>query len=235
MSTEAAPAIVPAVVASESVVAPAAAVAAAASEPQPGDPKWIAARLEKERRAVLKAQGIKVPKGVQVADFLASEAANKAKTDSERAAEREGRKAKITDLEAKLASATEASAAVRVYAEMEVAKLDDKQRAALKSIAGDNPSDQLKTLSAWRLAGMMPAPAAVAAVAVPIAPPAHTAPTGTAPAPAAAANASPAANRYRDAKAMSEATPKDAARRAIALLQIVNENPSELLDGYTLR
>ena len=211
---------------------PAAAAQAAAS---PEDPPYLSGRLERERVATLKKLGVKAPKGVSAEQAIADEK-NKREKRKERTrvaeSERDTYKAKAEAADSQLA-------VLKTYADIELGALDDAQRNLVKQIAGEDPAEQLRQIATMRSmrASMAPAPAAKAeeAAAPPIQPAASTAPGGRAPPPPADASSStPIAQQYKDIRAMSTSTPKDAARRAVAIAMFAIENEDALLSAYTL-
>lgn len=180
----------PAAPASPAAAAPAAPAAAAAPSavppPAPGEPPHYASVREAERRKVLKELGYKPAKGVPSAQAIA-EAKQKQESQKERRrAAEEGLKtatAKIAELEGRVG-------ALKQFAEIEMASLDETTRATVKTLAGDDPAEQLRQIAASRAYAMAnAAPPAAPAAAAPAAPPAAPA----AAAPAAAAPAAPAA------------------------------------------
>ena len=234
--SEATPPATPAAVAEATEVVKPAAVApqgkAAASEE---DPSYLAGRLERERVATLKKLGVKAPKGVSAEQAIADEK-NKREKRKERTriaeSERDTFKAKAEAADGQLA-------VLKTYADIELGALDEAQRTLVKQIAGEDPAEQLRQIATMRSmrASMTPAPAAKAedAAAPPIQPAASTAPGGRAPPPPADASSStPIAQQYKDIRAMSTSTPKDAARRAVAIAMFAIENEDALLSAYSL-
>lgn len=164
--------------------APAAAAADPEAEPKPNTPEWFNNRLERERRKIYKeATGEKVPKDKTVAAFLAEKKAAEEKAKASKKEAREAEAKKLAALEAELANSSETKAAIRVYAEAELAKLTDKQREAVKAVAADSPTKQLETISAWRIAGLLDAAPAAAPAPVPAKAPVSPANTAQPPAP----------------------------------------------------
>ncbi len=107
-------------------------------------PSWLDARLERERRSVLKELGI--------------ESLDEAKkTLTEAAAKKEAEKSvaqKLGEVEKERASErkrmTEMEETFSVLATAQLKTLSDAQRAAVALVAGDDPAKQLKTIEALR-------------------------------------------------------------------------------------
>lgn len=184
----------------------------------PNQPGWMDKRLERDRRKLYKdITGEKVPKDKTVAEFVAEKKAADAAAKAGKKAEREADKKKLAELEAALATSTETKAAIRVYAEAELSKLTDRQREAVKAAAGDSPAEQLKTISAWRIAGLLvDAPAQQAATTQqttvkPAQQLANTAPA-TAPAPATTTTEMPLKERWKSVIAIPDKTQREAAK-----------------------
>ena len=150
-----------------------------ASPPQPGDPSFMAGRLDREVRARLKELGIKVPKTATREEMMSIA---KGKIDGTKT-ERKEFKDRVATLEAEVAKSVTAIAVMKVHAEAAMTDLDDKHRAAVKAVAGDDPVKILETIALLKMSGATKAPAPVpaAVVAPPAAPPANTIPSGTAP------------------------------------------------------
>lgn len=138
------------------------------------NPPWLADRLERERKAMLKTLGVESEDDAKkaLADFKAKQDAEK--TEAQRNAE------KLSELDRTKARASELEATVKGRATRELAGLTEAQRVAVIAIAGDDPAAQLKTIDA--LASTWAAPATTAT-----APATTTTPPATAPASATTA------------------------------------------------
>lgn len=167
---------------------PAPAIPAPAAQPDappPGDPNWLAPRLEQAKRtaenAILAQIGVKDAAEAKAALDAHKAALDAAKTEAERVA------ARIAEGDAAKARAAILETAVGTHADSELAKLDDAKRAAVVAIAGDDKAAQLRAIAAlaptWGASVATPP----AAVTPPAAPPAAatTAHPPNAPAPAA--------------------------------------------------
>ena len=167
---------------------PPAAAAAAASD---GEPNWLPARLERERKAVLKALGVE-----NVDDA----------------------KAALAELDAAL-KATKAenealSTALAAHVKGALEPLTDAQRAAVLALAPDDPAAQLRALEALRPTWASPASAPPAVAAPPTAtPPADTSAGRSAPNDGAAT--SPPDHKAIHAE-LEKTNPVAAARYAVA-------------------
>jgi hypothetical protein len=129
----------------QSAQPPAASQAPAKSEtPAEEKPSWLDARLERERRSLLKELGI---------DSL--DEAKKVLTDAQLKKEAEKSDAqKRGELEKTLESErkrlNEMAEALNAHAAAQLKGLNDQQREAVLGIAGDDPAKQLKTIEALR-------------------------------------------------------------------------------------
>lgn len=117
----------------------------AKSETPPEEkPSWLDARLERERRSLLKELGID---SADEAKRLISEA--NAKKEAEKSdAQKRGELEK--DLESKNKRLNEMAEALGAHATAQLKGLNDQQREAVLGIAGDDPAKQLKTIEALR-------------------------------------------------------------------------------------
>jgi hypothetical protein len=154
---------------------PAAPVAPAPQAQPDGEPKWLPERLDRERRAALKAAGFE-----SVDEARAAKAELDAKRNAQKTAEE-----KAADAAAKLDAETKRAASlsdvVGEWAGRQMLGLTTEQQAAVKAIAGDDPAAQLKAITALQPTWNKPAPAAPTAPATPPAPLATTVPAGGAP------------------------------------------------------
>ena len=151
------------------------------------EPVWLGERIRRAQAQALRDAGLKVGKNDDP-KAVATEA--KQKGESRKAALKEAR-GQAETLSAQLAAAQAQNAALGVYAAAELAQLTDAQRDAVKKAAGDDVSEQLKFISAFKLSGQLAPPPATAPAATP---PAAAEPVKTidAPASTAAAAAAPA-------------------------------------------
>lgn len=136
-------------------------------------PHWLDARLERERKAVLRDLGVE--------DVEAAKAAL-----AELAAKREGEKSaaqRAAELDAALKAERETVGAMRdalnAFASGAMAALSEAQRAAVTAVAGDDPAKQVRTIEAMR--PTWAASAAAPEAPAPPSPPADTAPARGAP------------------------------------------------------
>jgi hypothetical protein len=120
--------------------------ATAAATPPAGEPNekptWLDARLERERRAVLKELGIENLEDGKKAIGEAQAKREAEKTATQKAAEL-GESLKTTKAEKE-----EMAAALGTYAKAQMKGLSDEQRAAVTAIAGDDAAKQLKAIEA---------------------------------------------------------------------------------------
>jgi len=233
--TEPANPAAPAATGTPATTTTAAPAAAEATRPAAEEAPYAAARLERERRSVLKQLGLKAPKGVPAAQVIA-EAKSKDESRKEKMRAEIQRanaaEAKAADLESKVA-------ALKTYADLEMSALDDKQREIVKSIAGDDPSSQLQQIAALRtmVAAQRPAIAAAApAAAPPSTAAAHTA-QPPAPAPGSASSEIPGIERYRQtrtsaASAVGAGNSPFAGANGASLLFATLEHESEILANH---
>lgn len=199
-------------------VTPAVVQPAADVEPEEGkEPGWLRKRLEREQKAVLRKLGVESD-----ADAKAAIEAHKARIEAEKTElQRANEKAaKVDPLERQN---VELLAAVTAYADAEMRSLTATQRAAVESVAGDNPAKRIEVLNVLRPTWVAAAEAAQAqalavadaaraaaaaqaaaappqpATPAPLPPPASTAPASTAPAISAPQTKTPL-EVYRDLK-----------------------------------
>lgn len=181
------------------VKAPAAAAAPNAEE----KPPWLDQRLERERAKVLKDLGVESFDDAKKVLDKAREADEQKKSDAQKRGELE------RDLKAEREQKQAMADALDAYAKAQMGSLSDAQRAAVASVAGDDPAKQLKTIEALK-----PTWASAAAPAAKVeAKPADTAVAATMPKDGAPAGPP-------DAKAIHEELQKSnpvlAARYALA-------------------
>ncbi len=168
------------VVTAPPVVTPPASPAAVSPAPavDPNNPPWLPDRLERERRSALAELGITDPAKAKklLADALKAE--EDAKTTGEKlgtaTAERDALKAEAERLRVVTAE----------WAGRQMMGLTAEQQTAVKALAGDDPAQQLKAITAltptWGKAQPLPGSAPIAPTA-PVPPASGTAPPPTAP------------------------------------------------------
>lgn len=130
--------------------APSAAPSPASSQAQTpaadpnAEPTWLAGRLERERKQVLKDLGI--DNADELKQLLADQKAIKdaQKSDAQKRGELE------TTLASERAKMSELNEALGVLAKGQMASLTEAQRNAVAGIAGDDPAKQIKTIEALR-------------------------------------------------------------------------------------
>jgi hypothetical protein len=129
------------------LVPPPAAKPDAPTEPE-AKPPWLDERLARAREAAKKEAwkelGFESPEDAKKAADERKAAAEAKKTESQKRAEAE------TALAAEKARVAEMAAALSAHAESEMQKLTDTQRDAVKAAAGDDPTAQLKMITALR-------------------------------------------------------------------------------------
>lgn len=107
-----------------------------------GEPEWLPARLERERRAILKDLGVE-----DVGTAKAALAELKTKQDAAKSSEQKA--AEASALAADLASkVVKYEAALKTQATASMARLTDEQRAAVTKIAEEDPARQLSAIEA---------------------------------------------------------------------------------------
>ena len=157
--------------------APAAPVAAPISAVAPvDDPKWLAARLEQNERALLKKLGVENVTDVEKAmvDYRA-----KLEADKSEATKNAERIAELTKANGRLA---EVEGVVKARADIELSGLDEAKRAAVKAIAGEDPAKVLSAIDALKPTWVTAPVVAPVTPATPVVvQPASTAPARTAP------------------------------------------------------
>ena len=163
-------------------VAPAAPAPGTPPAPAPGteptvDPNWLKPRLERERKAALRAAGFESEADAKAAADAQRAAADAKKTAEQRATELTSQaaseKARADGL---LAVATEHAARMMVG-------LTAEQQAAVKAIAGDDPAKQLSAIGALTPTWAKQSPTTTTTEKPATTAPAATAPNGTTPAP----------------------------------------------------
>lgn len=148
----------------------------AAPAPPPGDPSWLAPRLEQAKRTaaaeVLAQLGVKDAAEAKAALEAWKQSQEAQKTEAERVA------ARIAEGEAAKARAAQLEAAIKVHAEQAMAGLTEAQRAAVEALAAGDPARIVQSVAVlaptWATATTAPAQQQPA-------PPAATAPAAPAP------------------------------------------------------
>lgn len=149
-----------------------------AAPPAPGaEPAWLADRLDRERRAVLKALGVEKVDDAKAALDAYKQAQDAAKTEAEKTAER------IAALTRASARADELEEIAKSRVAYELGRLTPEQQAAVSAIAGTDAAAQLKAITALTPTWAASAPPAAAPPAA-APPPATSAPPPVAPPPA---------------------------------------------------
>ncbi len=143
----------------------------------PADPNWLPARLDRERRSILKDLGVE-----DINDAKTAIAELKKRQDAERS-EIERLKSENAELNGKALRAKELESALKVRVESELSGLSEQQRETVLKLAGDDPTKQIYTLENLRSAGMLastkpnpPPPATTAPAAPPPTPPSSATP-----------------------------------------------------------
>jgi hypothetical protein len=132
---------------------------APAATPAPEEPEkhtWLPARLERERKAILKELGVEtLDDGKKAVSALRAQE-EAAKTTAQKAAELE---ASLKTANAEKAAYAEA---IGAYAKTQMSALSESQRNAVTALAGEDAARQLKTIEAlrptWASAAQTPAP-----------------------------------------------------------------------------
>lgn len=144
----------------------------------PADPNWLPARLERERRALLKELGVE-----DVTTTKAALEELKRRQDAEKT-ETERLRAELETYKAQAAKAAEYQSTLKAKAENELKSLTDEQREAILALTGDDPAKQLLAIDKMRAAKFFDKPTPPPPATPPA--PATTAAPATAPAPASA-------------------------------------------------
>lgn len=139
------------------------------------DPNWLSARLERERRSLLKQLGVE-----NVDDAKAALEDLKKRRDSEKT-ETELLRTKLAEVEKQAARAVALDEVIAIKAKSEMAALTPEQREAVESIAGDDSALQLHSIEVLR-ATWKSAPAAEKPLPAPANTTASTASPSTTPA-----------------------------------------------------
>lgn len=125
---------------------------------QAEDPAWVSKRLEREYAKILRDLGVQ-----SLDDAKAAVASAKAAEDAQKSAAQ-----RLAELEVQLKNSNAESKnmadALGAYAKSQLDALTEPQRNAVLTVAGDNPSQQLKTIEALKATWAAPAAPAVSAV-----------------------------------------------------------------------
>lgn len=199
------PAAAPAAPATPAAAAPTVPIVPAPAEPEK-EPHWLPDRLrrseEAARKAILKELGVENPKDAKAAldAYKADQEAKK--SELQRAQER------AAALEAAAAERDQYRSAVEAQAAADLATLTPEQRAAVESLAGDNPLKVSNAIRALRPTWAAPATASVAPTA-PAAPAPMAAPANTA-APAAAPRPTSPKSKWDEFQELDRSNPRAA-------------------------
>jgi hypothetical protein len=150
-----------------------------------GDPDWLNDRLDRAKKSrdaeTLKALGVDSFDAAKAAIAKAKQLEEASKSEIEKFAE------KVKSLEPAAKKAAELEAKIAKYADAELAKLTDEQKAAVAAIVGDDKARALDTIEALRPTwAAKPAEKADATKALP--PPAKTTASGAPPAASTTTN-----------------------------------------------
>jgi hypothetical protein len=176
--------------------------------PNVGEPEWLPKRLEQAKRSAdaetLKALGVDSLDAAKAAIAKAKELEESKKSEIEKFSD------KVKALEPEAKRAVELHAKLTKYADAELAKLSDEQRAAVLAIVGEDKTRILDTVDALR-----PTWAAKTAEATkadektkPLPQPANTSASGKAPQPAS----DPVTNHRATWEALKQSNPFQAAQ-----------------------
>lgn len=191
--------------ATQGTAVPAAAIPAPEPKSDASEPAWLPGRIEQAKRSAqadaLKALGVDSLDAAKAAIAKARELEEASKTEIQRLSE------KALALEPLAKRAAELDATVARYADAELSKLSEAQRAAVTAIAGDDKARALATIDALRPTWAA-APAAPTAASAPIPAPANT---SQVPAPKAA-TASAGVDHKATYEAMRTTNPVKAAQ-----------------------
>lgn len=168
----------------------------AEKSPNVGEPEWLPKRIEQAKRSAeaeaLKTLGVDSFEAAKAAIAKARELEESKKSEIEKFAE------KVKSLEPEAKKAVALAARLDKYADAELAKLSEAQKAAVLAIAGDDKGSALDAIEALR-----PTWNSQADAPKPLPAPASTA-VATAPPPAAAA---PVTNHRATWEALKETNP----------------------------
>lgn len=143
------------------------------------DPNWFKPRLERERKATLKAAGFDSEEDAKAAAKALKDQREAEKALATKLAERD------VELTKTKTRAEQLEAATKEYAGRMLIGLTEAQKKAVSDIAGDDPAAQIKAITALTPTWAKEEAAAVAAVAAAAPPAVATAPVAAAPAAAA--------------------------------------------------
>ena len=165
------------------------AAAAAKTETPKEEPMWLGERISRAQKQLLREAGVKVGKNDNPADVIK---AIRDKSSSRKEQLVAALKANADLSEQNLVLQSKA-AVVDVAAKAELETLDEKTRAAIKVVAGEDPQKILETISLFKMTGRTASaePAKAAEPAATQAPPVVQAPASTSPVTTTPAPASP--------------------------------------------
>lgn len=123
---------------------PAAQQAQAAQADSAEDPKWLGARLDRERKSVLKQLGVDNVEDAKLAIDELRKRRDSEKTETERL------RAELDEAKKVAAKAKDLESVVALQAETAVASLSESQREAVLKLAGDDPTHVLRAIEALR-------------------------------------------------------------------------------------
>lgn len=145
------------------------------------DPKWLASRLDRERKKLLRDLGVENEDEVKKAIARAKELEDANKSEMEKLREQNEK------LRKELEVSKDYKEAVAVSAQKELSKLSEQQKAYVESVAGEDPAKVIKTIESLKASGLLKVePVTPPVVQAPPAPPrvpATTAPGGQPPKP----------------------------------------------------
>jgi hypothetical protein len=138
--------------------APQAQPQAAVTPATEADPAWLPGRLERAqeagKKAILAELGIEDPEKAKAFIKAGQEAEDQKKSLADKLAEQATEAEKLRGREARL------SGIVSAQAQAQMSALSDEQRAAVKAIAGDDPGEQLRAVTAlaptWKVQSAQP-------------------------------------------------------------------------------
>lgn len=173
--------------------------------PSQSEPDWLPKRLEQAKRSaadeMLKALGLDSLDAAKAVITKAKELEDSKKSEIQRLQEEKSK------LEPEAKRATDLAAVVAKYADAELAKLTEEQRAAVAAIAGDDKARTLATVEALR-------PTWIKAAPIPVQPPTPATTAASTAAPAGAAI--PTLNHKATWESLKQSNPMLAAHYLVA-------------------
>lgn len=113
------------------------------------DPKWLASRLDREKKKLLRELGVESEEEVKKAVARAKELEEASKTELEKLREQNEK------LRKELEVSKDYKDTVAISAQKELSKLSDSQRAYVESVAGDDPVRIVKTIDGLISSGLL--------------------------------------------------------------------------------